>query len=787
MIDRKKLVQMHNPILTAVEKESALTVGNGEFAFTADVTGLQSLYTAYDVLPLCTMSQWGWHTKPVSDERYAYTLDDLVMTKYTTPDGREVAYPQKKMPGNEEVYDWLRQNPHRLNLAQVGFVCNKGKAAGENSSGENVAEENVAGGYAVTKNAVGENALDWRALSENDISKIRQELDLYEGILQSNFALFGKEVHVRTAVHNQGKDILAVEVTSDLLRDKRLVIAMHFPYGASDITASDWKSEKLHSTKVVVRETCEEAQRGACLGFGDKLCEDMEEDEKPKDSAACHVRLRRTLDRDVYFVDILTDGTVMADEATHCVQILPGEGRNSLSLSVAFARKEEKAIACPAKEVFAASRAGWKEFWEKGGIIRLNQSKDPRAKELERRIILSQFLLAVNSAGSTPPQETGLTCNSWYGKMHLEMYFWHCAWLPFWNHVDLLERSLAWYRTHLSEACENAARNGYQGARWPKMIATEGIDCPSVIAPLLVWQQPHIIWMLEVAYRRIQGNAEEAPRVAGVDDVVGKASADGTFGAADGNLSREGRKFLEENWLLLQNTADFMADFVVWNPEKKVYEITSPVIPAQECHKAMDVLNPTYEVEYWRETMEIACRWGERLNYAIDAKWRDVADHMAPLPEKDGVYLAHENCPTTFTEFNKDHPSMLAAYGVLDSNRVDRQTMKSTLELVEKVWNYPSLWGWDFAVMAMTAVRLGEPEKAIELILKETPKNDYVKSGNNRQIGRVDLPLYLPGNGSLLLAAAAMTAGFTGCKKKTPGFPDDGSWTVEFENIQPLL
>ena len=90
--------------------------------------------------------------------------------------------------------------------------------------------------------------------------------------------------------------------------------------------------------------------------------------------------------------------------------------------------------------------------------------------------------MAINSSGSTPPQETGLTCNSWYGKMHLEMYLWHCAWLPLWHQEELLDRSLAWYREHLQQARENAARNGYKGARWPKMIATEGVDCPSALA-----------------------------------------------------------------------------------------------------------------------------------------------------------------------------------------------------------------------------------------------------------------------------------------------------------------
>ena len=129
---------------------------------------------------------------------------------------------------------------------------------------------------------------------------------------------------------------------------------------------------------------------------------------------------------------------------------------------------------------------------------------------------------------------------------------------------------------------------------------------------------------------------------------------------------------------------------------------------------------------------------------------------------------------------------MLGAYGLIDSDRIDPEVMRSTLHLIEECWNYPSLWGWDFALMAMTAVRLNEPETAISLILKDTPKNCYLASGNNMQIGRKDLPLYLPGNGSLLLAAAIMTAGYEGCDRVTPGFPDNGEWTVEFENIDPF-
>ena len=110
-IDRQKLISGHNPVLTEIATDSPLTVGNGELAFTADITGMQTLYEEYQELPLCTMSQWGWHTKPVSREKYNYTLDDLVMTEYVNREGRLLKYPQDKKVGNEDVYNWLRENP----------------------------------------------------------------------------------------------------------------------------------------------------------------------------------------------------------------------------------------------------------------------------------------------------------------------------------------------------------------------------------------------------------------------------------------------------------------------------------------------------------------------------------------------------------------------------------------------------------------------------------------------------------------------------------------------------
>lgn len=685
-INRYELVHRHHPKLTSMDVSSPFTVGNGEFAFTADITGLQSLYNEYkDTLPLCTMSQWGWHTTPVkiSDEnsdRDEYSLDDLVMTEYDY-NGRKVSYPKKKIEGNEHVYNWLRENPHRLNLSKVALLYKD------------------------------------EAVHSTMLDNISQELNLYDGVLLSEYNLDKIPCKVESLCDSQS-DTLGISVESEGFNMGLLSIEITFPYGASDITASNWNANELHTTEVI------------------QVAENQ-------------YQIRRILDKDVYYVNLYSKSNISCKVGNHSIQIHSQENKIDFSLSYANDISENFPSFHEIKE---NCNTYWNHYWNTIGVVDLHKSKDTRALELERRIVLSQYLLAVNSCGSTPPQETGLTCNSWYGKMHLEMYLWHCAWAPLWNQSNLLERSLPWYLNHREEAKENARRNGYKGCRWPKMIASEGIDCPSPIAPLLVWQQPHIIFMLELCYRENQSN-----------------------------------DFLETYYDLISETAEFMVDFVVYNEGSKRYDIIGPVIPVQECHQPMDTKNPTFEVEYFRYTLDLACEWANRLGKQANSLWRKVADNMAELPIHDNKYIAHEFCYDTFTRYNIDHPSMLGAYGLIPNPTVREDVMRETLDKVIECWDYPSLWGWDFAVMAMTATRLGEAEKAIDILLVDSPKNDYVLSGNNRQILRNDLPLYLPGNGALLLAIPIMVAGYEGCNRKTPGFPDNGMWEVNYENISPYL
>src|SRR5262249_24218575 len=128
-------------------------------------------------------------------------------------------------------------------------------------------------------------------------------------------------------------------------------------------------------------------------------------------------------------------------------------------------------------------------------------STDPRAAELERRVVLSQYLTAVNASGEVPPQEEGLFSNSWNGKFHLEMHPWHEAHFATWGRPELLERSLGWYQRLLREAERWGTLHRVHGAWWPKMVGPEGRNSPGSINPFIMWQQPHLIFLAELLYR----------------------------------------------------------------------------------------------------------------------------------------------------------------------------------------------------------------------------------------------------------------------------------------------
>lgn len=684
-IDRHALVSRHNPTLRKFDVQSPLSVGNGRFACTADVTGLQTFADAYDAtIPLGTLSDWGWHTAPNPN---GWTIEKYRFTKFDSH-GRAVGYADIPDGQRTPEVDWLRENPHRLHLGRIGFQLTK-------EGGERAAAA--------------------------DLTGIEQALDLWRGVLVSHFELEGQPVDVQTVCHPT-LDLLAVRVESPLLAAGRLAIEVRFPYGSGDVTAADWDHPDAHKTEV--------SQAG---------------------SNEAH--FSRTLDGDAYHAVVQwSRAATLTQVGKHDYLLTPSTRSNALEFVCHFTPDKPRGKLPTFDETRTAAEEHWRRFWTTGGAIDLSGSRDPRWKELERRIVLSQYLTAIQCAGQYPPQETGLTFNSWYGKFHLEMHWWHAVHFALWDRVELLERSLAYYKSILSQARAMARRQGYAGARWPKMTDPRGTESPSTIGPFLVWQQPHPIYYAELCYR-----------------------------------AHSDRATLEEYRDVVFETARFMASYAAWDEASGRYVLGPPLECAQEEFPKDRTFNPTFELTYWRWGLETAQLWRERLGLARDADWDRVLGRLAQPTVADGKYLFTESTPDSYTNprWAHDHPTVTAALGMLPGPGIDSQTMASTFDWVWDHWNWSDTWGWDYPMLAMCAARLGKPERAVDALLLDTPKNVYRANGHNHQ--RPGLTVYLPGNGGLLTAVAMMAAGWDGAPdRNAPGFPDDGSWNVRWEGLQRM-
>ncbi|HOM75497.1 MAG TPA: hypothetical protein PKV53_10540 [Anaerohalosphaeraceae bacterium] len=677
-IDRFSLVNRHNITLTRFDAFSPLSVGNGHFTFTADITGLQTFPEAYAKgIPLTTMAEWGWHSFANTE---GYKLEDTFVQVDTY--GRPVPYnSNQKCP----AADYLRANPHQITLGLAGLVLTRS---------------------------------DGSPARLEDIGAIEQQLNLWQGLLTSRFELEGQPVAVETCVHPQ-LDMAAVRIRSPLIAQKRLAVVLRFPYAAGTWGSdpADWSSPDKHQTLVAVRS------------------EDRAVFERIMD------------DKHYYCYTAFSNNTQLQQTGPHTYLFVPPAG-DAFDFSVLF----DPAAGIPQMPDAAATQAvcaeHWKAFWTSGGAIDLSESKDPRWKELERRIVLSQYLTAIQSVQKYPPQETGLTCSSWFGKFHLEMHWWHSVHFALWGRLEMFESALDWYREILPAARQIAQRQGYKGVRWPKMTDPSGQDSPSGIGPFLIWQQPHPIYYAELVYRQ-------------------KPTA----------------QTLERFKDIVFETAEFMADFAHWDPVSESFVLGPPVIPAQENYKYDKTRNPTYELCYWYWGLQTAQKWRSRLGLDPQPQWQHVLNNIALLPMRDGIYCAVETEP--FTNLT-DHPSMLAALGVLPPTpAVDAAVMKKTAQWVYDNWQWADTWGWDYPMLAMTAARVGLPELAVEAFFIDSKKNLYWPNGHNYQ--RDNLPLYLPGNGGLLAAVAMMAAGWDGCPDRpAPGFPDNGQWTVKWENLQKM-
>ncbi|MCR8667875.1 hypothetical protein NO995_09295 [Aestuariibaculum sp. M13] len=672
-IDRYALVTRHN--INWNDVNGQIPLGNGEFCFNADGTGLQTFGGS-------SMSHWAWHSFPLPE---GISAEDIPATG-TFQQGRNTGldeFPEDK----SELRQWMFDNPHSYNLGRIRLI-----------------------------------RTDGNELEEKDIQNIDRTYDLWSGVLTSSFTIDGEQVNVTTSVHPD-KDLVSVDVESELLKKGVLQISIDFPYPSINRRLA-WVGD------------FNEHQGNNTILLNDPNESNQADFKREMDDVSYYATINWSSDANIQFD---------SNKAPNTCQLI-ADNTNSIKFSCAFSKSALSYNLPDVNETIASSEVYWPSFWKSGGAIDLSESKDPRWQELERRIVLSQYLMAAQSKGSNPPAEVGLMgIDSWRGQFHMEMIWWHLSHYALWDRWDLPQEALNVYERFIPSARALAEQLDYKGLKWQKSVGPEGRTAPWVGNQILIWKQPHPIFFAELDYR-LNPNKETLERWAEIID----------------------------------GTAEHMADYAVRDEETGVYHL-EPVMPPSEQGVTKDDI---FDLAYWKWGLEHAQIWRERMGLERNPDWEDVLANLEELPVKDGLYLHSKEWEDTYTERNWEHPNTVGVWGMLPPNdTMDYETAHRSLLKVWETWEWKRCWGWDFPWTAMAAARLGEPKMAVDALLIDAGTKNYY---DERGVCTGGPCPYLPGNGGLLYAVAMMAAGWDGAPDKhAPGFPDDGSWTVKWEGLHP--
>lgn len=718
-IDREAVLFRNSPVITTADPLASLTVGNGHFATTVDVTGLQTYVDDYKQgVPLNAMSDWGWHTFPNKDNLTPAETEKSFDLGHGHSEIYAVEYKKAEDGRHKLATEYFRVNPHRLNLGAVGLQL-------QDKSGHPIALKSL--------------------------TDIHQTLNLWQGEITSNYKADGEKVNV-TTIGLPDRDAAAWRIITPLFAKKQAAVTLRLPYptGKHADDASDWNQDERHTSRIISQHA----------------------------NAAV---IEHHLDTTTYYIYIRWEGQAKVSEAKPHTFLLTTDA-DALAFEIEYRPiHHDAATTIPPFRFDAAQKTTqkfWHRFWTETAFADFGQCTDPRAPELERRVVLSQYLTRINCANSMPPQETGLTYNTWFGRPHLEMTWWHAVDFALWNQPKVVRQMLDWYNTTAYPVAKKIAqRQGFKGIRWMKMTDPWAGEAPSNTGSFLIWQQPHYIYLAEEMYR-----AEPTAKT----------------------LKQYGKQ--------VEETAEFMADFVSYDAKSKKYYLKGATAMQESMSKDFSYNHP-FELAYWYYGLSVAQQWRERQGLERNPQWDKIIHNLTPVPmTKEGIITA--GLPTgkttglkSFDPFNtvgggatavstetfdekcrNDHPACLGSFGLLPASPVCNDTVAAnkTLDWVMKHWNFQTTWGWDYGMIAMAAARLGDSKTALDALLIDTQKNTYLKNGHNFQTAD-RLRLYLPGNGALLTAVAMMCAGWDGCQDVlNPGFPKDGQWNVRWEGLHRM-
>lgn len=589
---KKSDIIKYNLKFNHIDSKNPVTIGNGDFAITLDQTGTQSLYETYKDIPLSTMSNKNWFYKDKKNIKPSYV------------DGK--AYMLFNLD-NDPNYQINRQYPFKYSFMQILLYDND------------------------------------KLIDINNIKDVKQELDLYKGIVTSSFN-YKEKINKTISFIYQDHDEFNFKLQSDNLN-----LALKFNYPS--YTKNGYRLDILPNVSV--------KEDRITLLYDDKNSLSF----KLKSSSNYQI----------------VENTLIFDD-------------NNVSFSLALDEiKEGKLL---------------DEFWKcDNGIIIDNE-------ELVKKMVLSKYLLHVNSTGIYPPQESGLTYNCWNSKFHLEMHLIHSLWNIYNNHVGDLVKSFDYYLSIMPSSLKRASLNGYKGLRFPKMTGPDGEDSPSNIGPLLIWQAPHILFMLQEIYYLYNK-----------ENIIKKYEP------------------------LISGTIDFMISFLTLKDSK--YQMLDPLLEACESIPLDRCQNPSFELEYWRYTLERQPKIDTVLYGHQRYDYLDITSKIITPKEDDGIYLKTYGVIDKY-DLYKDHPTEGFLMSFFKSKIVDKEKMVKTIDYILKNMDLSSYWGWDFPFLGLSLLNCGEIEKSIEVTQLNTINNQYLYNGYNTS-PRDDLKAYLPGNGAFLI------------------------------------
>jgi len=691
-IDRKALVTRHN-IRWGWEERGQIPMGNGEFCFNVDGTGLQTFGGN-------TMSHWGWHSFPlpegVTQDQIPPTGSFIKVTK-----GERYIGPDTIPNDKKKIGQWMTDNPHISNLGRLRFV-----------------------------------RPDGTPLTVEDItSNANRNLDLWTGTHSTRFVVSGDWinggdnwvnpaelgssghwVNVTTYVHPD-LDEVSVRVESPLIARGVIKVELAFPYPTlnNEITwVGDFKKANENGNLTTMKQ----------------ISDTKTEFKREVDDFAYNVSLNYTKGAKV------TPATYDGGP----VWYLEGNGLSTLEFSTTYSPSPIDSDIPDFESTKQANEEHWKNFWMTGGAIDLSESKDPRWFELERRIVLSEWLTAVQAAGSWPSSESGLmNIDPWRGQFHFEIILFHQLHFAFWDRWELTNRAAHVYQRFIPTASERAQQFGFKGLEWPKEASPSGRSAPWEGNQALLWKQPHALQFAEMDYRL-----------------------------------HATQKTLEDWAEVVSGTVEYMVDFLTLDKKTSIYHIELNM-GRGEWGSSSD--NPQV-LAYWHWGIEEAQKWRERMGLKRNSHWDDVLQHLASFPIEDGIYVDGRGRPMRLTGILGLMPASNAV--ILETAIRTQAKINETRNLGRAFGGGSGGAGWAAGMSAVGMAKMNQPEMAVESLLGGLG-TAYGINGINRGLGGD----YLPTNGALLYAVAIMAAGWDGAPdRNAPGFPDDGSWVVKWEGLK---